>query len=48
MDVAVNDMVLVDYKEDTELKRPVPLKAVEEAGNYRLYAGKKYVTISVK
>ncbi|MGE5113144.1 MAG: hypothetical protein ACM3JB_19960 [Acidobacteriaceae bacterium] len=48
MDVAVNDMLLVDYKEDNELKRPVPLKAVEEAGNYRLYAGKKYVTISVK
>jgi hypothetical protein len=48
MDVAVNDMLLVDYKEDNELKRPVPLKAVEEGGNYRLYAGKKYVTISVK
>lgn len=47
-DVAGSDVISVDYKEDEALKRPVPLKAVEEGGDYRLYAGKKYVTIHVE
>jgi hypothetical protein len=30
------------------LKRAVPLKIVEEGGAYRLYAGKKYVSVKVE
>jgi len=33
---------------DESLKRPVPLKITADDSNYRLYAGKKYVVISVK
>jgi len=48
MDVAGSDVFLVDHKTDDTLKRPVPLKATEDSGSYRLYAGKKYVTIKTK
>jgi hypothetical protein len=45
MDVAANDVFKVDIKNDDNLKRPVPLKLVEDGGEYRLYAGRKYVTL---
>jgi len=48
MDVAANDLVSVAAKSDENLHRPVPLKIAEEGGAYRLYAGKKYVTLKLE
>jgi len=45
MDVGANDLFSVDAATDDNLKRPVPLKIVEDGGAYRLYAGKKWVSI---
>lgn len=47
-DVGANDVFSVNSKHDDALKRPVPLKIVEESGNYRLYAGRKYVTLKLE
>lgn len=47
-DVGANDVLSVASKRDDALKRPVPLKVVEESGAYRLYAGRKYVTVQVE
>ena len=47
-DVAANDVLTVASKRDDNLKRPVPLKISQEGGEYRLYAGKKYVTLAVE
>ncbi len=47
-DVGANDVFSVASKTDSELKRPVPLKIVAEGGEYRLYHGKKYVTVQVE
>jgi len=44
-DVGANDVLSVPSKRDDNLKRPVPLQMVEEGGAYRLYAGRKYVTL---
>jgi hypothetical protein len=46
--VAAEDILNVASKMDDQLKRPVPLKATEENGGYRLYAGKRYVVVQVK
>ena len=46
-DVGANDLLSAASKHDDQLKRAVPLKIVAEGENYRLYAGKKYVTISI-
>jgi hypothetical protein len=48
LDVASNELLATDIKSDDSLKRPVPLKLVEEGGEYRLYAGRKYVVIKVE
>jgi hypothetical protein len=48
MDAASKDVVLVAITVDEGLKRPQPLKATEDGAGFRLYAGKKYVTISAK
>jgi hypothetical protein len=48
MDVGGNDVLQADQRMDESLKRPVPLKITADGSNYRLYAGKKYVVISVK
>jgi hypothetical protein len=48
MDVGGNDVLQADQQMDESLKRPVPLKITADGSNYRLYAGKKYVVISVK
>jgi hypothetical protein len=45
MDVAANDLFSVPVQTDADLKRPVPLKMVEDAGAYRLYAGRKWVSV---
>jgi hypothetical protein len=47
-DVGANDVFSVSSKVDADLKRPVPLKIVGEGGEYRLYHGKKYVTVQVE
>ena len=47
-DVGANDVLSVSSKHDDNLKRPVPLKIVQEGGDYRLYNGKKYVTVQVE
>ena len=43
MDVGANDLFSVAGKMDEKLAHPVPLKIVEDAGAYRLYAGRKWV-----
>ena len=48
LDVASNDLLATDIKSDDNLKRPVPLKLVEENSEYRLYAGRKYVVIKAE
>ena len=45
MDVANSDVLEAATETDQELKRPVPLKMVEDNGAYKLYAGKKWVGI---
>lgn len=47
LNVAADEVLATEFKTDDTLHRPVPLKMVEEGGEYRLYAGKKYVTIKV-
>jgi hypothetical protein len=47
-DVGANDLLSISSKLDENLKRAVPLKIVEEDGTYRLYAGKKYVSLKVE
>jgi hypothetical protein len=47
-DVGANDVLSVSSKHDDNLKRPVPLKIVQEGGDYRLYNGRKYVTLQVE
>jgi hypothetical protein len=48
MDVGANDLLQTDIKSNDNMKRPVPLKLEEEGGEYRLYAGKKYVTLKTE
>jgi hypothetical protein len=48
MNVANDDVFSLPYQTDSELKRPVPLKMVEDGGAYKLYAGKKWVGIKVE
>lgn len=47
-DVGANDVLSVSSKRDDNLKRAVPLKMVKEGDDYRLYAGKKYVTLKLE
>jgi len=45
MDVANNDVLSAASQTDADLKHAVPLKLVEDGDGYKLYAGKKWVTI---
>lgn len=45
MNVASDDKLSAPYQTDAELKRPVPLKLVEDGSGYKLYAGKKWVAL---
>lgn len=45
MDVANSDVLEAATETDQELKRPVPLKLVEDKEAYKLYAGRKWVGI---
>jgi len=48
MDVGNNDVFSVSYQTDSGLQRPVPLKLVEDGAGYKLYAGKKWVSIKAE
>ena len=48
MDVGANDLFSVAGKMDDKLSRPVPLKVVEDGGAYRLYAGRKWVSLKAE
>jgi hypothetical protein len=45
MDVGANDLFSVAGKIDEKLARPVPLKIVPDGDAYRLYGGKKWVSL---
>ena len=48
MDAGANDVFLVSSHMDDAVKPAVPLKAVAAGSDFRLYAGKKYVTLNVE
>ena len=48
MDVGANDLFTVAGKMDDKLPHPVPLKMVEDGGAYRLYAGRKWVSMKAE
>jgi hypothetical protein len=45
MDVANDDLLSAAGQTDQVLKRPVPLKLVEDGDGYRLYEGRKWVAL---
>ncbi len=45
MNVANEDVLSVPYETDSKLQRAVPLKMVEDGESYKLYGGKKWVTV---
>jgi hypothetical protein len=45
MNVANEDVLSVPFQTDADLKRPVPLKLVEDGAGYKLYAGRKWVAV---
>jgi hypothetical protein len=47
-DVADNDVLSVTYETDQALKTAVPLKLIADAEGYKLYAGKKWISIKVE
>lgn len=48
MDVANNDVLTSTWQTDQALKPAVPLKLVEDGGGYKLYAGKKWVSVNTE
>ena len=48
MDVGANDVLSVSARLEDKLAHPVPLKIVEDGNGYRLYAGKKWVTLKAQ
>jgi hypothetical protein len=48
MNVANEDVLSVPFQTDASLKRPVPLKLVEDGGAYKLYAGRKWVVVKAE
>jgi len=48
MDVGNNDLLSVSSHLDENLHRPVPLTIVADQGSYRLYAGKKWVSLKAQ
>lgn len=48
MDVGKNDLLGVSSHQDDDLHRPVPLKIVADQGSYRLYSGKKWVSLKAQ
>ncbi len=48
MDVAADDVLSVAAETDDKVKPVMPLKIVEQAGSYRLYAGKSFVVVKAQ
>jgi hypothetical protein len=48
MDVGANDLLNVASHLDENLQRAVPLQIVADQGSYRLYAGKKWVSLKAQ
>lgn len=48
MDVANNDVLSAPAQTETALQHAVPLKLVEDASGYKLYAGKRWVGIKAE
>jgi hypothetical protein len=48
MNVANEDVLSVSFETDTAVKRATPLKLTEDGDGYKLYAGKKWVSIKTK
>ena len=48
MNVANDDVLSASWQNDAELKRPVPLKLVEDGEGYKLYGGRKWVDIKTE
>jgi len=48
MDVGAHDLLSVPFHTDANLPRAVPLKIVADQGLYRLYAGKKWVSLKAQ
>lgn len=48
MDVANNDILSAAYQTDQALQRPVPLKLIEDGDGYKLYAGKKWISLKAE
>jgi hypothetical protein len=48
MDVGANDLFSVTAHRDDKLAHPVPLKVVSDAGGYRLYAGRRWVSLKAQ
>ena len=48
MDVAADDLLSVPAQTDDTVKPVMPLKIVEQADGYRLYAGRNFVTVKAK
>ena len=48
MNVAGGDVLSVEANTDDKITHPVPLKFTKEGSDYRLYAGKKYVTLKLE
>jgi hypothetical protein len=45
MNVASDDILSVPCQTDAEVKRPTPLKMVEDGAGWKLYAGRKWVAV---
>jgi hypothetical protein len=45
MNVANEDILSIAFQTDADLKRAVPLKLVGDGAGYKLYAGKKWVSV---
>ena len=48
MDVGAHDVLSVPFHTDQNLPRAVPLKIVADQGSYRLYAGRKWVSLKLQ
>jgi hypothetical protein len=48
MNVANDDVLNAPWQNDADLKRPVPLKLVEDGDGYKLYAGRKWIGIKTE
>lgn len=48
MDVANSDVLSAPYQTDQALQRAVPLKLVADGDGYKLYAGKKWISIKAE